>query len=70
METEFGIWEAVDTRSGNLQRIAIDVVSENEPRFDPSDYFLATTDLPERVGQIGVTGDNQFLDEYFCVQTC
>jgi len=67
---EYGIWEATDARSGTLKRVAIDTESENEPRFDPSDYFLTTKDMPERVGAIKVTGDDEFLDEYFCIQTC
>jgi len=66
---KFGIWEATDLRSNVLHRIAIDTNSEEEPRFDPSDFFLTTKDLPERIGQIEVTGDDQFLDEYFSVQT-
>ena len=66
--TKYGIWEAFDIRSGILQRFAIDTSSEEESGFDPSDFFLATRDAPERVGEIEVGGDDEFLDEYFCIQ--
>lgn len=66
---KFGIWEATNEVSGALKRIAIDAETEKEQGFDPSDFFLITKDTPERVGEIEVTGDDEFLDEYFCIQT-
>lgn len=65
----YGIYSAIDERSGECKRVAICSDEEEGATFDPSDFFLTTRDMPERVGEIKVTGDDEFLDEYFNVQT-
>ena len=71
----YGIWQATDESyprtnlsTHKVERMAISADLEGEDDFDSGDFFLVTG-TPDRLGEIDVEGDDEWLDEYFSVMS-